>query len=188
MHVTYNIKMVLYINTRHDYLWVIFKVVSLNRATWVQTPGRKGVECSGERCCALFLVTLSIQQDIVFLLLTSKAAILVHSRSYVPCLYSQLFPRPQLIPHRKRKDNFIKIPKHDIKECPSGRSRVLPFQERERRRADMTIPIVIFRDRFEDANENLWNFYKYQHGLLRRVGHLLWVTIVCGRRDAWSCG
>jgi hypothetical protein len=40
-------------------------------------------------------------------------------------------------------------------------------------RADMTMPIVIFRNRFEDKTENLWNVYRYQHGLLRCVGKLL---------------
>lgn len=53
----YHIETVLYINTRHDYLCVLFKIVSQNTATWAQTRGRKGVECSGERSVVHFLVT-----------------------------------------------------------------------------------------------------------------------------------
>jgi hypothetical protein len=111
----YNIKMVLYIYIRHDYLWVIFKVVSLNTATWAQTRGRKRIECRGERSITHRFGDFnnSARYRISCTYLENG-----YSGPYVSCLYGQLFLRPQLILHRKCKDSFIKIPKHDIKKIP----------------------------------------------------------------------
>jgi len=126
--------MVLYSNTKHDYLWVIFKVVSLSTATWAQTRGRKGTQRSGERSVVQFFGYLTISARYRISCICVEKAIKVHNRSYVSCLCSQFFPQSQLIPHRKRKGNFFfKSRNMTSKECPSARCRVLPFHERDRR-------------------------------------------------------
>jgi hypothetical protein len=130
---SYNIKIVLYINTRHDYLWVIFKVVSLNTATWAQHVGEKEWSVAVEDLLCTLWLPYQLSKISYISYLSRKR--LFRSITDHMCHAYTVNSFLDLSSYLTENTRTLLLKSRNItsKECPSGSSRVLPFQERERR-------------------------------------------------------